>query len=135
MIKKIGAFFGFIVLLIVADEYCISSLGKYWEPDRTRVLDFSKNLARSYSDFSKLSLSRMPCEEVGRFLWYSAEICAQFLITPRDCKQPSATIVFIPPRSTFLRSLVPIDDQRIMAGSIIAIISPDGELCPTQGDH
>ena len=130
--KTLAVTFGFAVLLVIADDYCISSLGERWKPDNARILEFSKELARSYSDFSKLTFSEMPCEEVGRFLWYNAEICAIYQITPRDCEQPSATIVYVPPQPVIFQPIVPHEEHRIMAGSQLEVVSPDGEFCPTE---
>lgn len=132
--KKIAFTLCSFLLLLVADESIRSSLDKSWKPDRNEILSFSKDLSRLNYDFSKLTFSDMPCEEVGGFLWYSAKICAEYLITTRDCEQPNATIRYVGPQSTFLRAFVPEGEHYVHAATTVAIISPDGNVCEFRGE-
>ena len=134
MLKKLLLTSVFIIAVFVVDGCTITSLRSYWEPTKEQIQRFSSELSESHPDFSKLTISEMPCEELGRFLWYRAEICAQYLITPPDCEQPSATIMYVPPQPTFFKLIVSNEDHRLMAASSFAVISPDGELCQSQGD-
>lgn len=123
-----------LALLLVVDEGVRSKLQGSLKPDRNKIVSFSRDLARLHKDFSKLSFSDMPCEEVGQFLWYRAKICAEYILTTRNCEQPSATIRYVGPQSTFSRVLFPESEHYIHAATTVAITSPNGEVCEFRGE-
>lgn len=124
-----------LIFLIIADFYFVSFLGRKWQPDEEHVADFAASLAHSIDDFSKLKISTIPCDVVGETLWYSAKMCAEYLITPRNCEQPSATIRYIGPEPTLLRMFVTAREYYIRGARIIAVVSSRGQICSVYGEN